>query len=56
MYRSGLVVALTLSVPGVALADVRPDPVDVSGPYGLVYVLVLLAAGVGYYFYRRRSK
>jgi hypothetical protein len=54
--RSALSLALILALPGVAQADLRPDPVGVTGPYGLVYLPVLVAAVSGNYFYRRRRK
>lgn len=38
-----------------AYADLRPDPSDPTGPYGLIYIALLVAAGVGIYLYRRRK-
>ncbi|MEQ1756484.1 MAG: hypothetical protein ABL973_20370 [Micropepsaceae bacterium] len=45
--------ALALSI-GPARADLRPDPVDPTGPFGLIYLVLLIVAGAGFYYYRRR--
>ena len=38
-----------------AYADLRPDPTDPTGPYGLIFIVVLVAAGIGIFLYRRRK-
>ena len=54
--RAGLILALLAIIPGTALADVKPDPADPTGPVGIALIGLVLAGAVGYLLYRRRNK
>lgn len=44
---------LALAAP--ARADLAPDPTDPTNPY-VIIALILVVAGLGVFFYRRRVK
>ena len=56
--RAGVMLALLVALPASALADVKPDPWRPTEPKGLtgIAVVLLAAAGLGIYLWRRRRK
>lgn len=52
--RAGVALILVIAMTDSAAADVAPDPLDPTGPFAIVGVVVAVAVA-GFFFWRRRK-
>jgi len=55
VLRAGLALVALGGLTHRAAADLAPDPMDPTGPYALVALIVIVACVAGFFVFRRRK-